>query len=249
MAKEKELQKFMVLAKNILEDGTPYSRNRKVIDSLFKIKSDLSYREIVYIRLAVIDSFYSTNMKKHVGGMENLAKAIVNISKDDDDLKDKINEYKTSLEQTDIKALFETSYGSPSARASSLISKYFYFVTEHDFPIEDSLLKENVNRVLNFFGYNFPQHSKNEHKTTLIRDLLEFQPIKGCYSSFDNLVWLYGKISRESFSLVMDNVKDKDSAKAKQNASKELQKFWTFADEITEMFKENCSRKKNKKEA
>ncbi len=244
MAKEKEFRKLMALAKEVLENDTPYFRNRNVIDTLFKLKSDLSYQETVYIRLAIIDSFYSTNMKKHVGGMEELAKAIVNISKDDNDLKKKISQYMKSLNQPYIEGLFETPYGNPSAKAPSLISKYFYFLTEHNFPIEDSLLKENVNKVLEFFGFEFPTHSKNEHKSTLIMDLLGFKPIKGLYSSFDNLVWLYGKLSKNSFSLIIDNVKKKDSTQIKRTASKKLKEFWSFADKITEAYNKNHPSKK-----
>lgn len=246
MAKEKEFRELMALAKEVLENDTPYFRNRNVIDSLFKLKSDLSYREIVYIRLAVVDSFYSTNMKKHVGGMDELAQAIADRSKDDDELKEKISQYKESLKQSDIKDLFETSFGTPSAKAHSLISKYFYFLTEHNFPIEDSLLKENVNKILEFFGYEFPVHSKNEHKATLINDLLKFEPIRNNYSSFDNLVWLYGKLSKNSFSLIMDNIKEKDSKLAKQIASKGLKEFWAFVDRITEEYNNNHPNQKCK---
>ena len=178
--------------------------------------------------------------------MEELAKVIADMSEDDDDLKKKISQYKMSLNQPDITDLFEKSFGSPSAKAPSLISKYFYFLTEHNFPIEDSLLKENINRVLGFFGYEFPMHSKNEHKATLIGDLLKFEPIKDDYSSFDNLVWLYGKISKKSFSLIMDNIKEKDAMRAKQTASKDLKKFWTYADKITEEYNNNHPNQKFK---
>ena len=62
MAKEMEFRELMALAKDVLENDTPYYRNRNVIDALFKLKPDLPYQEIVYVRLAVIDSFYSKNM-------------------------------------------------------------------------------------------------------------------------------------------------------------------------------------------
>ena len=121
MAKEMEFRELMALAKDVLENDTPYYRNRNVIDALFKLKPDLPYQEIVYVRLAVIDSFYSTNMKKHIGGMDELAKVIADMSEDDDDLKKKISQYKMSLNQPDITDLFEKSFGSPSAKELSHI--------------------------------------------------------------------------------------------------------------------------------
>ena len=138
MAKEIKFQDFMELAKEILENDTPYLRNRDTIDSLFKTNVDLPYKQLVFIRLAIIDSLYSTNMNKHIGGLEKLTNCICKISNNDEELKTKVKEYKKKIRtcekkqnQTDVEWLLKEPYGKGrSARARSLISKYFYFLQE-----------------------------------------------------------------------------------------------------------------------
>lgn len=238
MAKKGKMnfQDAMDLAKSILENNTPYTRNRNLIDSLFKKQKNWSYREIVYLRLAVIDSLYSTNMNKHVGGLEDLAETIVGKSCNDEDLKQKIAEHKKSHIHPDITEVLETKYGNPEAKASSLVSKYFYFLTGHKFPIEDKLLKAYVSEVVAYFGYkdfNYHQYSKNDDKSDLIKKLLAFEPIQERFDAFDNLVWLYGKLKEKSISLIT-NGHDENSIFANCERPKNFHDFLEMAVEIKE---------------
>lgn len=242
MAKEIKFQKMMALAKEILENDTPYSRNRDVIDTLFKMNFDLPYKQIVFIRLTVIDSLYSTNMNKHIGGLEKLANCICEISDNDEELKTKVKKYKEKQNQTDVGWLLEEPYGNGRpAKARSLISKYFYFLMEHRFPIEDSLLKVYINEIDEYFslGLDFYPYSKCEDKSDLLMKLLRFEKIDGQYDSFDNLVWLYGKIREKSFSLISNDAGCKIITK--ENASERLKNFWNFCDEVKNRYEKNHS--------
>lgn len=240
MAKKINFQDFMVLAKEVLENDTPYSRNRDAIDSLFKVKENLPYKQMVFIRLSIIDSLYSTNMNKHIGGLENLANSIGRISDNDEELKIKIRDYKKSLVQTDIKKLLDEKYGNGQpAKARSLISKYFYFLMEHQFPIEDNLLKDYINEIDEYFnlGLDFHPYSNCEDKSNLLTKLLRFEKIDGQYDSFDNLVWLYGKIREKSFSLISNDAGRRRITK--KNAPEKLNKFWNLCDEIKNLYEIN----------
>ena len=241
MVKENEFQELMALAKEILENDTPYSRNRAVIDSLFNPKAILlPYEQIVYIRLSVIDSFYSTNMNMHIGGLENLANSIIEISTNDEELKIKIREYKEKLSQKEIANLFEGKYGKGQpAKARSLISKYFYFVMKHQFPIEDNLLKDYINEIAEYFNLDldFHPHSKFDSKSNLIKLLLNFKDIDRKYDSFDNFVWLYGKIREQSFSLITNDAGSKKITK--QNVSIKLKNFWNHCDKIRKQYEKS----------
>ncbi|MBP5440883.1 MAG: hypothetical protein J6Y14_08245 [Fibrobacter sp.] len=256
MAKEISFQDFMVLAKEVLENDTPYSRNRNAIDSLFNMNVGLPYKQTVFIRLAVIDSLYSTNMNKHIGGLENLANSINKISNNDEELKIKIRKYKVKIKdckeknQMDVEFLLDGKYGKGqhAAKARSLISKYFYFLMKHQFPIEDNLLKNYINEVDEYFKLNldFHPYSKCEDKSNLLVKLLKFEKIDGQYDSFDNLVWLYGKIREGSFSLISNDAGSKRITK--KNASERLKVFWILCDRIKRLYEKNHPKAKDKTE-
>lgn len=206
-----DLRYLRNLAERILTSNTSYSRNRSIIDKFFKDDdSDVSlpkfsYADMIYVRLTLIDSFYSTNMTKHYEGLRNLAEMISKKTKSDADLRAKINIYKECLKQPELDTLFESSYGNPASQAPSLISKYFYFVTNHNFPIEDRLVRKNLKKFLKKYGreIDFLPYSKGEKSSNLIKHLLKLDIAKESFSAFDNLIWLYGKISSKSYSLIL----------------------------------------------
>lgn len=206
-----DLRYLRNLAERILTNNTSYSRNRSIIDKFFKEDSfdvslpKLSYADKIYVRLTLIDSFYSTNMTKHYEGLRDLAEMISKKTKDDSDLRAKIDMYKECLKQPELDNLFESSYGNPASQAPSLISKYFYFVTNHNFPIEDRLVRKNIKKFLKIFGreIDFQPYSKDDESSNLIKCLLKLDIAKESFSAFDNLVWLYGKISNKSYSLIL----------------------------------------------
>jgi len=92
-----------------------------------------------------------------------------------------------------------SKYGKKVGAARSLISKYLYFVSGHNFPIEDSLVKLNINDVLKYFY----------EKAIIINDNLLHELISFCenekikFDEFDNFMWLLGKLLRGSLSLLL----------------------------------------------
>lgn len=194
-------KKDIELAVNVLKNNTDYILNRELIDKLFENNSH-SFENIC-LRLTVIDAFYSTNMSKRLYGIRDLAKAIYDIG-NDIQIKEQVQKYKSSAEKNEIKALFDGSYGinkmgNPSGKARSLISKYLYFVTNHDFPIEDSLVKEDLNNILAYYGF-----SKKRKDNDLLLFLISFCRINEiAIGDLDNFLWLIGKINKGSLSLIV----------------------------------------------
>ena len=83
MTDKYELLAMAKVAKSILNDNTPYLRDKFLIRTLFTSSSDLPNSDLVILRLTVIDSFYGTNMSKRYYGVEDLGHALLSLGHDD----------------------------------------------------------------------------------------------------------------------------------------------------------------------
>lgn len=205
-----ELKDYALLAKDILSSNTGYKKNKKIINDIFQQSSHLDDK--VLFRLSAIDSFYSTQMNKRIFGLAEISNSINTFSEDDLFIKNSVMDY---LEDPDdnnqISVLLNSDYGynktgSIYGIASSLISKYFYFIAEYKFPIFDSLVqnsyKEISGRYIEFELPNLPttcnsQYFKALKKLNTISEMNDFDML-------DNLLWLYGKIKKGSLSLILN---------------------------------------------
>lgn len=189
------LKKGIELATLVLEGDTPYEQGRKMIKSLFEHGT----HDVVEISkcLFMIDTIYSTQMDKRYFGIENLATAISQLH--DDILRE--NDIDKFLNDKRIEKLFEDKYGinknGKKKKAISLISKYFYFLRNYNFPIHDSVILTNVNDVLKYFGF--------ENELIVSKGIAFIKAIAGfCkkyqirIDEFDHFVWLYGKTKTNS---------------------------------------------------
>jgi hypothetical protein len=203
MKNKYELKSLITLAIDILQNETEYIFYRKVIDRIFEETRKNFSIESVNIRLTIIDSLYSTNMGRRLFGITDLSNEIFLIGKDEY-LLTEIEKYKKDSEDSKISILLKNEYGirkygKKVGAARSLISKYLYFVSGHNFPIEDSLVKLNINDVLKYFY----------EKAIIINDNLLHELISFCenekikFDEFDNFMWLLGKLLRGSLSLLL----------------------------------------------
>lgn len=203
MKNKYELKSLITLAIDILQNETEYIFYRKVIDRIFEETRKNFSIESVNIRLTIIDSLYSTNMGRRLFGITDLSNEIFLIGKDEY-LLTEIEKYKKDSEDSKISILLKNGYGirkygKKVGAARSLISKYLYFVSGHNFPIEDSLVKLNINDVLKYFY----------EKAIIINDNLLHELISFCenekikFDEFDNFMWLLGKLLRGSLSLLL----------------------------------------------
>lgn len=195
------LKEFTKIAKDFLcKDGTQYLSDRKCIDEIFKFTKNHS-KDSISLRLAVVDSFYSTNMSKRLFGIADLVEEISKIG-NDQELFEEVEKYK-KREVSKLTDLLKKKYGISKkgeyfGEARSLISKYLYFVTEHKFPIEDSLVKNNLNTLLKYF-----QREEVEIGENLLHEIIQFCDGEGInYDEFDNLLWLIGKINKGSLGFL-----------------------------------------------
>lgn len=186
----KGLKDGIKLATKILEGNTPYEQGRKMIKSLFEHGT----HDVVGISkcLFMIDTIYSTQMNKRYFGIENLATAISQLQ--DDVLRE--NDIDKFLNDKRIEKLFEDKYGinknGKKKKAPSLISKYFYFLRNYNFPIHDRVIITNVNDVLKHFG--FENESIDSEGIAFIKAIADFcKKYQISIDEFDHFVWLYGK--------------------------------------------------------
>lgn len=207
----KEFREYTDIAFNILQSDTTYIRSKNIISDIFKISKEDRFETIIF-RLTIIDSYYSTQMNKRLFGLDDLASQLTKITNDDNSLKAKSIEFidDTSV-SNGIKELFKNKYGirktgHDAGQAASLISKYLYFLTDYKFPIYDNLARNsysliqkkypqlNICYLKNTFDISYFDYLKQLNTLTEIND----------YNKLDNLLWLIGKLTEGSFSLILN---------------------------------------------
>ncbi len=202
------LNEYANLAVKVLGENTPYYKNKNIIKEIFA--KTIESEEKAITRLVVINSFYSTNMSKRSFGIEEVAKAINDFSKNDNELSQMALDFiKDPKEESKIFKILDNRYGYRKdgerfGKASSLISKYFYFLTDFQFPIYDRLVKISYGKFQNRCPeYNLVDLDKqcNIQFFNSIKNLNYLSSIND-YNKLDNLLWLYGKVTTGNFSLI-----------------------------------------------
>lgn len=187
------------LAAKILQENTEYIVARNIIDAIFEQTKSSASR--TSIRLTVIDSYYSTNMSKRVFGLNDLSEAIEKIGTDKEIMLQANQYLKTGNGKIHdlLKAEYGIrKYGKKAGEARSLISKYLYFLMGHNFPIEDSLVKNYVNTIFHYFNIS------EIDTENLIVEIAKASNEQECsYDEMDNLLWLFGKMINGSLSLIV----------------------------------------------
>lgn len=220
MSQEKQLSDLIKEAHDLLNNNDSlFKSNKELIVNLFGVTQNIDNKE--NIRLAVIDSFYSTNINKSNDALSELSKELKEISNNDTELSKKfINYYLRDSKDNinNIKNLFNKEFGwkknkeTKGNKATSLISKYAYFLTGFEFPIYDSLMKEIIPNVEAYL------HITNDTDLTDVDKY--FSRIRnitkklGVYvDEFDAFGWLYGKLknaekhNKKHISLIGDVTK------------------------------------------
>lgn len=194
-------------ASRILGNNTKYQADKNIINAIFAETTNIGDKVIA--RLSIIDSFYSTQMNKRLWGIEEICSSINNLSNDDNEIRNYAMKFAVNPTiESPIFNLITMEYGykkngSKFGKASSLITKYLYFITNYRFPIYDNLVRTsyrylqirfpnfNLNDLINDCDINFFHSINALNNISLIND----------YDLLDNLLWLYGKIKDGSFSL------------------------------------------------
>lgn len=199
-----ELREKSELANRILENDTPYLKDKNRIYSLFLSESTSFTQDIVEQQLTIIDSYYSTNMSKRYYGIEQVAESIVKVSNNLKELELIFSNYKVNPhDYPPITKLFDANYGYTKigkefGHARSLISKYAYFVTHFNFPIYDSIVKEVYQSL---HDKKLPEKEFPDFLMAM-QQLLISSNVEN-YNKLDNLLWLVGKILRGNYSLIL----------------------------------------------
>ena len=204
------LKNYSIIAHNILNTETQYLSNKEIISTLFKDIPTNNFESVVKNRITIIDSYYSTQMSKRLYGIDELAKVISVYS--DVTLKTETAKFLNNPSNDNLLSrLFLKEYGidksgKPFGKAISLISKYIYFLNDGNFPIYDSLaidsyklLKKNsfIRTKIAINEDSYFDYIKHLNSVTNIND----------YEKLDNLLWLIGKLSKGSFSILMNKSK------------------------------------------
>ncbi len=208
---------------------TEYCINKKAIQCAFNNNCGKSQFYKVLLRLTLIDSMYSTQMRMRPYGLGELAEVIsmlgtdVELSEkfvrlhnqndlsDFDYLKSHMKLYRDGSSSVSSN-LFREGFGLEKAakskkRALSLITKYAYFLTRQNFPIYDSLV---VDIFLDLWDIINPTITKPNIKTddiieyrNAIDDLRSTIGYSITYDELDSLLWRIGKITNNSLTLVL----------------------------------------------
>jgi len=219
---------------------TSYDINKNSIIGVFVCKEHHCANEItkedIYRQLALIDMFYSTNVyRMRRFGLEEIADGIYDLCKGTNG-RHTLGELSSKLNATrplhpDVKRLFPFLFGYTdgvkNAKAPSLLSKYFYFVSlvcpidEWGFPIYDSIVCGLLHRLQRKLGIKPLATSQNITQSNAnidvyidglkrVIDVLEANnPTlwktsgKLKYDLLDYFLWHIGKAGKGSYESLM----------------------------------------------
>ena len=235
-----EIKKIIKLSVEVLKNGTPYIRYKSMLEDLFKDKDNFNDESQTFMRLTTLDALYSTNMSKRLYGLDDLTKALSKI--DYTRLKKEAAEYKKyGIDEESLSYdLFCKTYGcskinwtknhsnkknKEGSQAGSLISKYLYFATNYNFPIVDSLVRDNINTIMREYSlasdFSCTKTDLEQNDFSLVKLLIDLQKRYDLsteddktFSPFDNFLWLYGKIKKGSLSLILNKEEYKNVVEA-----------------------------------
>lgn len=202
------------------QEQSEYCMNKKTIDCAFASGCPCSQLDLVTIRLTLIDSMYSTNLQMRPYGIGELAEAIASLGSDATLRKALLSLLNTfnltpftinkalfrfyKGGQSTPNNLFSAYYGTEQGcqsekKALSLITKYAYFLTNHNFPIYDSLVKGVYPRFWNVLSPGKQAPKLNDNIVDYIKAINDLRLIIGnsiTYDELDNILWHVGKIDK-----------------------------------------------------
>lgn len=201
--------------------SSSYSKDIKIIKRLFEEpKAESNYIDTVSLRLTVIDSLYSTNMSKRLYGLEDLTHKLASDNSNDNYWIKAFINFIDENNDSQIKNVFEADYGirkngQKAGHAYSLISKYAYYITNYEFPIYDSLVKNGHNFLSKKYKEIEPLPTNFDFKYSQICEYFQIlkrlsqnlstndneRPIK--FERLDCFLWTIGKIKSGNFQNLM----------------------------------------------
>jgi hypothetical protein len=207
------LKKSAKLAVRVLNKNTKYQRDKRIISSVFSATNKSKNK--VVARLSLIDCFYTTLMNNRLWGIEDIASQINSVSKKDSKIKELALDFAARpVDKSPIYKLINGIYGikkdgTEFGKASPIVTKYLYFLTNYRFPIFDNSVKISYR----YLRTKYPNFELNE--LTEESDINYFISINalnqkskiGSYDRLNKLLWLLGKIRKGSFSQIFS--KDK----------------------------------------
>ena len=198
-----------------------YVQQREIILRLFNDVSSYDISTII-LRLTVIDSLYSTNAAYSYFSIEEMAKKIYSLGKDEAAAVEYFKNIASG--ESDCKNLFGAKYGmrkdcSKGSKQVSLMSKYAYYVLLRDgssnlgFPIYDSLVIKTyplVCKKLSVAGGNINTDDITEYvalldalrKELFGNDDNRFEDMQQ-FDILDAYLWRMGKLCSGNYSLLL----------------------------------------------
>ncbi len=241
------------LARKILNNNTPYSFNKQMIQRVFTEPfREFDQYKRVYLRLTVIDAYYTTNATKHHYNIEEIANSLARYN--DDNLKSKFaNFISNPTNNHEIFLILDGQYGINQAgpsRCTSLISKYAYFLTDLKFPIYDGNARESLN-TLKKAGF-FDQIGNNwNNGNNILNFFFNISHVNDQYFNdfdlLDNLLWLIKEVRdgkfhlflrREQYMNLVNLIGNKIEFHSVLNALNNNQNFFNFMnDELPDLLR------------
>jgi hypothetical protein len=199
----------------ILNHATDYAKGKNLIRNFF-ISDEGNSKEKIFFRLTLIDAFYSTQMNKRLFGIDDLVEEIHKLAKTDTELKQMAEAFIVKPSENRLFKLITADYGihkngEAFGKASSLITKYLYFLTNYNFPIFDGLVKSIYPKIKKVhFKKDLPGIGI-ECDMNFFLGVKKLNEISGIsnFDKLDNLLWLAGKIENNSYQLILNQDKYK----------------------------------------
>lgn len=200
-----DIKKNVILSNSIkkvnllIGDSSYYIYYRKLIQSEFKVKIKSNNFDLVFKRLILIDSLYSTNQNKNRFALYDLAIHLSQYS--DKELNLICLDFLKKFQNEKFINLFTFKVGEKGKKAQSLLSKYLFFLCDDYFPIYDSVVRANIyNEIVKFHRKSYKEAFPGEKSKEFAGFRFYVYMLKNMkddlnvgFEQLDSYFWIKGK--------------------------------------------------------
>ena len=226
---EKKIKELISLIKECRKNKNLNSfKQLEAISNNFKIKKNF------FVRIVLIDKIYSTQIDNIESELDELEKEVekFEIYFGENNLFD-IYEKENKFENTFNKLYGKRKKYNTGIKAISFLSKYFYFLSNKNFPIYDKIARESLIKLkLTDEKYSLNKLENNwKFYFNLLKDIKVSYNIN--FDELDNFLWFFGKLRELNFKTIIN--------------SSNIEEFFNQNKNLQEIFEDKEKKKKERK--
>jgi len=220
----------------LYREGSYFKKSEKLIKEVFRRK------ENVKERIIILDCIYSTSLRTNRYEVDDLLKELEQPKYEN--LKEIKNDI-SCLEKLGLQEIFTKKFGLDNEERilKSFLSKYFFFLTEFNFPLYDEHVRSSYDDLIFDKTKKTDKINKkiNTHPPIPYQDVFEKlkyvkDKLKISFKELDRFLWLYGKLKGKNYTTFLSK-EEFEKISRKEPVVENLESFCNAIDDIKKELK------------